>query len=153
MGMESEEVSELEGKSGKDLFLELFRLLPSAQVEDYYQLGRWKGDDIRLDFELLQAHRREAGAEDPPTLEELANDIPQLPENRAVGGVFGAVRAYPVSSGGTVAAKPASAVRPACVIGSAAAPLSRPQLPKATPTSAMVAAAGSGGPGALRFFF
>lgn len=136
--MDPEEPNELDGKTGKDLFLELFRLLPSSQVEDYYIHGRWNEDDIKLDWELLQAHRREAGAEDPPSLEEL--ELPALPDNKAFGALTQFTRPTPVGTGGYPT--PASVT--------AATPL-RPMPVKTAPTSAMVAASvgvAGGGPSA-----
>jgi len=146
-----EEAGDCDGKFGKELFLELYRLLPSSQAEDYYQFGQWKDDDIRLDFDLLQAHRREAGAEDPPALEELEAEHgpPELPDNRAAGyarsygaqGNVGPASTPAFGSAGVARALP----KPAAVTTTL-----RPQQPKSAPTSAMVAAAagGVGGPSA-----
>lgn len=146
-----EEAGDCDGKSGKELFLELYRLLPSSQAEDYYQFGQWKDDDIRLDFDLLQAHRREAGAEDPPTLEELEAErgAPELPGERVAGNVrsygaqgnVGPASTPALGSAGVARALP----KPAAVTATL-----RPQQPKSAPTSAMVAAAagGVGGPSA-----
>lgn len=140
-----EEAGDCDGKFGKELFLELFRLLPSSQAEDYFQFGQWKDDDIRLDYELLQAHRREAGADDPPTLEELEAEghVPELPGNPAAGYArsVGPASTPAYGSAGVARALPKTA---------AVTTTLRPQQPKSAPTSAMVAAAagGVGGPSA-----
>eukprot|EP00435_Cladocopium_sp_Y103_P044311 s467_g12.t1 len=66
-------------KSGAELFKELFRLLPSLSFEDYFKNGVWQNDLMRLDIEVIDAHRREAGAPDPPPMEEVK--FPPLPGN------------------------------------------------------------------------
>lgn len=58
-------------RSAPELFRELLRLLPSVQVEDYYANGQWDQDCIRIDIELLEKHREEAGAPEPPPLEDI----------------------------------------------------------------------------------
>jgi len=147
MGME--DAGETDGKQGKELFLELLRMLPSSQVEDYYAMGRWKDEDMQLDFDLLDAHRKEAGAEDPPALEEL--DIPPMPDNKPAGAAWGAPLGYqrPLAAPyGNVG--PGYLPKPVVVttIGRATTTAAglRPQPPRTAPTSAMVAAAGGSGP-------
>jgi len=140
-------------KKGKELFLELLRLLPSSQVEDYYTLGRWNDADLQLDFDLLDAHRREAGAEDPPSLEEL--EVPPMPGDRKPVPVLG-VTAYqrPVAAAGV---GPGALPRPQTPRASGvtptvqrAQPLTglRPQQPKSAPPSGIMAAGVAGGPSA-----
>lgn len=82
MADEDEEVTILE-KTGKELFRELLRFYPVADVEDYYkpvpgQGSPWKDDDMKMDLQLLWAHRKEAGAPDPIALEEVPE--PELPQ-------------------------------------------------------------------------
>eukprot|EP00928_Gymnodinium_smaydae_P079589 TRINITY_DN63484_c0_g1_i1.p1 TRINITY_DN63484_c0_g1~~TRINITY_DN63484_c0_g1_i1.p1 ORF type:complete len:354 (+),score=71.43 TRINITY_DN63484_c0_g1_i1:104-1063(+) len=66
-------------KTGKELFRELLRLYPVAEVEDYFANGIWKDDKMRLDVQLYAAHRSEAGANEPLPLEEvkLPADMPK----------------------------------------------------------------------------
>jgi len=155
MGMDDEGET-CDGKKGKELFLELLRRLPSAQVEDYYLNGVWKDEDIQLDYELLEAHRMEAGAEDPPTLEELAHQepgIPPLPDDKPAWGAPGYQRPGAPAAYGSVGpgAMPANVTRvSAAILGRSAAMSAaslRPQPPKSAPTSAMISAAGSGAAG------
>lgn len=140
-------------KKGKELFLELLRLLPSSQVEDYYTLGRWNDADLQLDFDLLDAHRREAGAEDPPSLEEL--EVPPMPGDRKPVPVLG-VTAYqrPVAAAGV---GPGALPRPQIPRASGVTPIVqraqpltglRPQQPKSAPPSGIMAAGVAGGPSA-----
>mmetsp|Transcript_140871 Transcript_140871/g.392671 ORF Transcript_140871/g.392671 Transcript_140871/m.392671 type:complete len:321 (+) Transcript_140871:86-1048(+) len=90
-GREAEEEEDTEARlSGSELFRELKRLLPTAIFGDYYQNGAWKRRHLLVDIELVQAHRREAGAPDPPSLSErdipeLAQMEPSLPPSRASG--------------------------------------------------------------------
>jgi len=58
-------------EEGTTLFRELLRLLPTARVDTYYQSGQWRKDDILVDTELVILHRLEAGAPEPPPLEEI----------------------------------------------------------------------------------
>lgn len=68
------------GSGGAELFKELFRQYSLAKVDDYFKDGRWLIRELEVDTELLIVHRREAGAEEPPPLEEL--DLPELPRER-----------------------------------------------------------------------
>lgn len=70
-------------KTGVELFRELFRIYPMAEVEDYFKLGQWRDDLMRTDLQLIDAHRREAGAPDPPPIEEVP--MPQLPQLIGLG--------------------------------------------------------------------
>lgn len=137
-----EDVCDADGKSGKELFLELFRLLPSSVSEDYYVFGKWNDVDLRLDYDLLAAHRREAGADDAPTLEELTKEFgaPQLPGERPVA---------------RIGAMTPSVLKPTPAATSVIKPLGvstglsgfKPAQPKTAPPSAVVAAASTSGRG------
>lgn len=69
------------GQDGAELFMELFRHYPLAKVGDYYACGKWRLEQLEVDMVLIVAHRREAGAPDPPTLDEL--ELPELPSAKA----------------------------------------------------------------------
>eukprot|EP00928_Gymnodinium_smaydae_P053376 TRINITY_DN37382_c0_g1_i1.p1 TRINITY_DN37382_c0_g1~~TRINITY_DN37382_c0_g1_i1.p1 ORF type:complete len:458 (+),score=45.26 TRINITY_DN37382_c0_g1_i1:83-1375(+) len=60
---------------GADLFAELFRLYELARPDDYHSKGRWNVQQLRIDLELIEAHRRQAMAPEPPPLSELT--VPQ----------------------------------------------------------------------------
>jgi hypothetical protein len=64
-------------KTGPELFKELLRLYDSAEHEDYFKAGAWKNDLMKTDLVLIEAHRKEAGAPDPPNLEDV--EMPPLP--------------------------------------------------------------------------
>lgn len=68
----------VEKKKGKDLFMQLLRVLPTAEPLDYYKNGLWKDEILRLDCRILYGHRQEAGAPEPPPLEEVV--MPPMPE-------------------------------------------------------------------------
>lgn len=57
--------------SGPKLFQQLQRFVSSADVEDYYKHGTWQDELMRTDMQLVEAHRREGGAPDPLSLEEV----------------------------------------------------------------------------------
>jgi len=65
---------------GETLFQELFRHFPIGKYEDYYTNRRWDIEKLEVDLELITAHRKEAGAPEPPPLEEM--DMPELPTSR-----------------------------------------------------------------------
>jgi len=84
-------------KTGAELYKELLRVYPIAEVEDYHKNGSWKDDLLKLDLRLIYAHAREAGAPYPPPLEEVK--VPELPKSQIAmarsnyaGGVAGQVR-------------------------------------------------------------
>mmetsp|Transcript_56609 Transcript_56609/g.104785 ORF Transcript_56609/g.104785 Transcript_56609/m.104785 type:complete len:455 (-) Transcript_56609:167-1531(-) len=52
-------------KSGLLIFKELQRFFPTAEPEDYILNGAWNDELLKLDLQLIEAHRREAGADDP----------------------------------------------------------------------------------------
>lgn len=64
-------------KKGAELFRELKRIYPVAEVDDYFKMGAWKDDLMKTDLQLIDAHKREAGAPDPPPLEEVP--MPETP--------------------------------------------------------------------------
>lgn len=79
-------------KSGKELFRELLRVYPEAEYDDYFKMGTWKDDQMRIDVQLYSAHRSEAGADDPVPLDQVK--LPELPVGTkpailAFGGVLG----------------------------------------------------------------
>lgn len=66
-----------EKKSGERLYREVKRLFPSACLDSYYQNGTWRKDLLAIDIELVEAHRREAYAPEPPPL-DLSELLPEL---------------------------------------------------------------------------
>lgn len=70
---------EIKGKQGPELFRELLRQLPMVFLEDYYKNGVWQNDLMRLDIQILAAHKMEAGAPDPPPLSEV--QMPEVPQS------------------------------------------------------------------------
>ncbi|CAE8718559.1 unnamed protein product [Polarella glacialis] len=58
-------------KSGPELFRELLRVYPVAEVDDYWRNGAWQDAVMRTDIVLVEAHRKEAGAPDAPELSEV----------------------------------------------------------------------------------
>lgn len=58
-------------KKGPELFKELIRLYPLAEIEDYYKGGQWNSELIKMDIQVFFAHREEAGAPEPPPIEEV----------------------------------------------------------------------------------
>jgi len=68
-------MSEVLEKTGQDLFMEILRIYETAEYEDYFKGNMWKNDLMKTDYVLLDAHRKEAGAPDPPALEDV-----ELPE-------------------------------------------------------------------------
>merc|ERR1719343_1677188 len=69
-------------KKGPELFKELLRIYPVAEPDDYFKAGQWRDDVMKTDLQLIEAHRLEAGAPDPPPLEEVK--LPPLPTARPV---------------------------------------------------------------------
>jgi len=122
-------------KSGAELFKELLRVYPVAEVDDYFKHGQWKDEVMKVDLQLVEQHRKEAGAPDPVPLEEV--QLPVMPKALAApawqmgapGMVPGAVR--PPMGGVTLP----GAVRPA---GTVVAP--------GGAAAAGAAAAAAGGP-------
>lgn len=81
----SEDEDERLLKKGPDLFKELLRVYPVAEPEDYFKAGQWRDEMMKVDLQLIEAHRLEAGAPDPPALEEVK--VPELPTAQPVAGV------------------------------------------------------------------
>lgn len=67
-------------KSGADLYRELLRIYPTAEAEDYFRLGLWLDDRIKLDIHLVCEHRKEAGAGPPTPLEDVP--MPEPPKSK-----------------------------------------------------------------------
>jgi len=86
-------------KTGADLFRELLRVYSVAELEDYFKAGIWKEDLIKADLNLVYAHRQEAGAPDPPDLEDVP--MPQVPKVATPTLVLG-MGARPVIPGGLI---------------------------------------------------
>eukprot|EP00933_Yihiella_yeosuensis_P004041 TRINITY_DN10780_c0_g1_i1.p1 TRINITY_DN10780_c0_g1~~TRINITY_DN10780_c0_g1_i1.p1 ORF type:complete len:355 (+),score=61.09 TRINITY_DN10780_c0_g1_i1:60-1124(+) len=84
-------------KSGQELFKELYRIYSVAEVEDYWKHGVWKDELMRTDIVLIEAHRREAGAEEPPPLSEVV--LPEMPKVAASTARFVAGVARPAVTG------------------------------------------------------
>jgi len=80
MVAEEEQEDENGEKSGPECFRALLRVFPSARLEDYYKNGVWQTETILIDTELIEAHRKESGAPEPPPLEEV-----KLPDIRPAG--------------------------------------------------------------------
>lgn len=77
--MEEDDIKEaIKGKTGPELFREVLRHLPLVAVDDYYKHGIWQNDLMKLDIQILSAHRLEAGAPDLPPLSEVK--MPEIPE-------------------------------------------------------------------------
>lgn len=77
--MEEEEIKEMiKCKIGPELFREIIRQYPLVNLDDYYKHGIWQNDLMRLDVQILNAHRLEAGAPDLPPLAEIK--LPEIPD-------------------------------------------------------------------------
>eukprot|EP00930_Biecheleria_cincta_P056755 TRINITY_DN42814_c0_g1_i1.p1 TRINITY_DN42814_c0_g1~~TRINITY_DN42814_c0_g1_i1.p1 ORF type:complete len:308 (-),score=41.94 TRINITY_DN42814_c0_g1_i1:100-1023(-) len=72
-------------KSGAELFKELLRVYDVAEFEDYMKNGQWQDELMRVDLQLVEAHRREAGAGEPVPLSEVK--MPVVPFMPGGGGV------------------------------------------------------------------
>jgi len=95
-----EEACGLEKKSGPELFKEVLRLLDTAEPEDYFKNGRWDDVLMRMDVVLLDGHRREAGAPEPPDIKdvELPASMPTAPSAFGLGGQPGMFGVRPVTA-------------------------------------------------------
>lgn len=120
---------EILAKSGAELFKELLRVYSTAEVEDYYRMGQWRDDVLRLDIQLFYSHAREAGAPYPPPLEKvkLPPNMPRAPMVRpatALGKAAAALK--PPGAVGALAAAKAGTLLPGkagmAKAGAAAAP-------------------------------
>mmetsp|Transcript_76496 Transcript_76496/g.224528 ORF Transcript_76496/g.224528 Transcript_76496/m.224528 type:complete len:387 (-) Transcript_76496:377-1537(-) len=111
MGME-----ENGDKPGSEYFRELLQLFPSAHLEDYYKNGQWQVETIQMDTELIDAHRRESGAPDPPPLETVK--LPPIPQAPKIpySGAAGVIR--PTSASGALRPAPGvPSANPALTLG------------------------------------
>jgi len=92
-------------KSGTELFKELLRIYETAEPEDYQKLGHWKDDLLKMDLVLVEAHRKEAGAPDPPDLADvIMPDMGSaLPALASVGAMRIGVPGVQATVGGPVA--------------------------------------------------
>lgn len=123
-------------KKGPDLFKELLRVYSVAEFEDYFKNGRWNNDLMQADLAMVKLHRREAGAPEPPALEDVK--VPELPQETAApivpAGVGPAGFGFrPVLPGAMMT----PGMRPAM-------PAARPVAPKATgPAAGGVVAGGA----------
>lgn len=103
--------SDLAAEEPSEIFRELLRHWPQAQVEDYFQNGAWLKDIMLLDVALIKAHRQEARAPEPPPRDEMPQ--PELPQ-RAAAGLGRPIAPGPVGPLRSAARGPAgSATRPA----------------------------------------
>eukprot|EP00429_Kryptoperidinium_foliaceum_P038119 CAMPEP_0176176496 /NCGR_PEP_ID=MMETSP0120_2-20121206/90405_1 /TAXON_ID=160619 /ORGANISM="Kryptoperidinium foliaceum, Strain CCMP 1326" /LENGTH=274 /DNA_ID=CAMNT_0017514543 /DNA_START=1 /DNA_END=821 /DNA_ORIENTATION=- len=91
---------EVLSKTGPDLFRELLRVYSVAEVEDYFKNGQWRDDMMKVDLELVTAHRREAGAPEAPALEDV-----QLVK-QPMSALAGAARPVLSSGVGAAGARP-----------------------------------------------
>jgi len=73
--------AEAEKLDHKELFRELLTVYPGAQLEDYYKAGLWQ-DILKIDLDLIKAHRREGGAPEPIPIEEVV--MPEIPKAAAM---------------------------------------------------------------------
>lgn len=147
MALDPEATEEqVEEEPGEEVFRRLYRLFPLASPHDYFKNYQWQVDMMQIDIDLIEAHRREAGAEEPPPLEEV--ELPaDMPQARRPMGLGAAVRAVAlngsqaeVSAGGTV-----RAVRPGTA-GPAVSAYARPAAGAATrPASVAVRPLGTAG--------
>lgn len=122
---------EVLSKKGPELFKELLRLYPGASLDDYYQAqgNTWRDDVMRIDWQLISAHRKEAGAPEPPDLEDIV--LPKLPQVPKI---------QPTLSGG---AKAGAGTGPSLLKPSTPVPATRPGLTP-TPSKGTTSNLGSG---------
>jgi len=92
-------------KTGKDLFIELVRVYSVAEVEDYFKGGLWQDDLMKAHIEIIDRHRREAGAPKIPDLSEVEKDV------------LKAIPAVALAAGSAVPKKSASAPCAWCAKG------------------------------------
>eukprot|EP00929_Paragymnodinium_shiwhaense_P042841 TRINITY_DN22103_c0_g1_i4.p1 TRINITY_DN22103_c0_g1~~TRINITY_DN22103_c0_g1_i4.p1 ORF type:complete len:177 (+),score=40.12 TRINITY_DN22103_c0_g1_i4:92-622(+) len=96
-------------EDGKQIFLELWRLYPFIKADDYIDNGRWDSQKLLVDTELIIAHRKEAGAPEPPPLEEM--DLPEVPDVTKMAAARSASR--PTAGARPTPSTPGGAMRPA----------------------------------------
>lgn len=106
-----EEGEDISKNEPKDIFRRLVQLMPNAYLEDYYKMGSWKTDVMVCDIELLEAHRREAGAPDPVPIEEVPEpDVPAGP--KFLGGASGPTGARPLGGATGLLGRPQGVQQP-----------------------------------------
>lgn len=104
-------------KTGPELFRELLRVYTMADVEDYCKNGVWQDAQMKVDMQLIEAHRKEAGSEDPPPIDEVVLPEDAMPQKPAGVGLplgypgAGLLGARP--PGTLVLGRPAGAALPA----------------------------------------
>jgi hypothetical protein len=87
-------------KTGAELFKELYRVYPVAEPEDYIKNGSWRNDLMKSDLVLFESHRREAGAPDPPDLEDCK--FPVLPAaSNGITSTLASKLGQPAAAGAT----------------------------------------------------
>lgn len=103
---------EILAKTGAELFRELLRVYAPAEVDDYCKQGVWKDDQMRIDIQLFYQHAREAGAPEPPPLEEV-----RIPEAKAISAGIAGILLPATVTGGARPSNPsgASVVKPPAV--------------------------------------
>ena len=112
-------------KSESGLFKELYRLYPLAEVEDYFKMGRWQNDLMKMDIQAFMAHLEEAGAPEPPPLEEVK--FPPLPPDTVALPTAPTVQPRATTAPAKTAAVPA----PAATAATSVPPVNLPVLPPA----------------------
>lgn len=85
-------------KTGVELFRELLRIYPVAELEDYYWNG-WRTEAMKVDLQLVAHHRLEAGAADPIPLDKV--QLPQLPASAYAAAATPATRPQALFQGVT----------------------------------------------------
>mmetsp|Transcript_854 Transcript_854/g.2378 ORF Transcript_854/g.2378 Transcript_854/m.2378 type:complete len:323 (+) Transcript_854:116-1084(+) len=128
-------------KSGVELFRELLRVYSVADLEDYFKVGVWKEELIKADLQLVWAHRREAGAPDPPDLDEVP--MPNVPKV-AAPLMLGARPLIPGMGIAAGAVRPASNIPLAAALRPHAAPLGLAKVVPPTATGLAASGATSG---------
>jgi len=106
-------------KTGAELFKELYRIYPLAEVEDYYKQGIWNNDLMKSDLRLIEAHRREAGAPDVKELEDIK--FPALPTSAVPSAAIKLIEIAAAAAKARANSAPASTtLAPAGTAGNAA---------------------------------
>eukprot|EP00747_Dinoflagellata_sp_TGD_P115117 gnl/TRDRNA2_/TRDRNA2_172074_c0_seq1.p1 gnl/TRDRNA2_/TRDRNA2_172074_c0~~gnl/TRDRNA2_/TRDRNA2_172074_c0_seq1.p1 ORF type:complete len:366 (-),score=58.87 gnl/TRDRNA2_/TRDRNA2_172074_c0_seq1:79-1107(-) len=134
-------------KKGMELFKEILRIYELAEVESYYGAGVWADEVMRMDLEILTAHRKEANAPEPPPLEEVST--PALPQQQGwgrAGGIAGVARTSPVgqTASSYPAASPASGPRSSPPMGVSSSAVSYGAARGTTPVTTHGPASGYG---------
>eukprot|EP00927_Polykrikos_kofoidii_P011513 TRINITY_DN148_c2_g1_i2.p1 TRINITY_DN148_c2_g1~~TRINITY_DN148_c2_g1_i2.p1 ORF type:complete len:566 (+),score=70.58 TRINITY_DN148_c2_g1_i2:255-1700(+) len=111
---------EVLSKCKEQLFQEIVRLYPLAELEDYYKNGEWKDDLMRTDIQLFTAHRGEAGADEPLPCDQVK--LPELPNQKNESVKNESVKNEPVKneSVNTASGLPAIMPKPLSVLSAQA---------------------------------